>query len=104
ADDVIRDFHVTGVQTCALPILQPHSPAAYARTLQQQAHEFAPFNLLLGDRQQLWYLSNYPHWRCEPLPAGLYGLSNAALNTAWSSEERRVGDQCGASTASGPKR
>lgn len=62
---------------------QPASPADYARTLQQHAQEFAPFNLLLGDQQQLWYLSNYPHWRCEPLPAGLYGLSNAARNTPW---------------------
>src|SRR5690606_39710008 len=26
AEDGIRDFHVTGVQTCALPILPPHVP------------------------------------------------------------------------------
>src|SRR5690606_5030349 len=62
---------------------QPASPADFAQTPQPQAQEFAPFNLLLGDRQQLWYLSNYPHWRCEALPAGLYGLSNASLNTPW---------------------
>src|SRR5207302_8029674 len=27
AEDGIRDFHVTGVQTCALPISPPSSPA-----------------------------------------------------------------------------
>src|SRR5690606_40056868 len=26
AEDGIRDFHVTGVQTCALPICRDHSP------------------------------------------------------------------------------
>src|SRR5690606_30886018 len=26
AEDGIRDFHVTGVQTCALPICRPHRP------------------------------------------------------------------------------
>src|SRR5690606_40313037 len=29
ADDGIRDFHVTGVQTCALPIFQWHQDNAY---------------------------------------------------------------------------
>src|SRR5207302_4977209 len=28
AEDGIRDFHVTGVQTCALPILRHHQPPA----------------------------------------------------------------------------
>src|SRR5690606_40441565 len=37
AEDGIRDFHVTGVQTCALPILHRHyiamvSPAMYCAT------------------------------------------------------------------------
>src|SRR5690606_39535813 len=29
AEDGIRDFHVTGVQTCALPILVQHSTTAW---------------------------------------------------------------------------
>src|SRR5690606_40641497 len=29
AEDGIRDFHVTGVQTCALPILHPETGAAF---------------------------------------------------------------------------
>src|SRR5690606_40797614 len=31
AEDGIRDFHVTGVQTCALPISDPARPDARAR-------------------------------------------------------------------------
>ena len=40
------------------------------------------FNLLLGDGQALWYLSN----RDGPpraLPPGIYGLSNRSLDTPW---------------------
>src|SRR5690606_41145736 len=33
AEDGIRDFHVTGVQTCALPILQAPVPAVDPRPL-----------------------------------------------------------------------
>src|SRR5690606_40652702 len=29
AEDGIRDFHVTGVQTCALPILMPNHPKSH---------------------------------------------------------------------------
>src|SRR5690606_39527086 len=32
AEDGIRDFHVTGVQTCALPISTPAPPAGVRRT------------------------------------------------------------------------
>src|SRR5690606_41033389 len=40
AEDGIRDFHVTGVQTCALPILQAHpesGAAALARLIPDAA-------------------------------------------------------------------
>ena len=64
------------------------SPQTYAQRLLGCASEFAPFNLLVGDREQLWYLSNYPQLRCELLPAGLHGLSNATLNTPWPKTQR----------------
>src|SRR5690606_40529823 len=41
AKDGIRDFHVTGVQTCALPILAPEGPAIAlptGRTQRVRAH------------------------------------------------------------------
>src|SRR5690606_41208306 len=39
AEDGIRDFHVTGVQTCALPILTPLAPTR--RALFRTFHEGA---------------------------------------------------------------
>src|SRR5690606_40559922 len=44
AEDGIRDFHVTGVQTCALPI-SPHSPRSLAATpgaCAPRPHSFPP--------------------------------------------------------------
>src|SRR5207248_7468338 len=66
AEDGIRDRTVTGVQTCALPILT----AAVQRSLQT----VPPEKLVLG------------------MP--LYGYEWETLNTAVRSEERRVGKEC----------
>ncbi|MCY0965189.1 NRDE family protein [Parathalassolituus penaei] len=63
------------------------SPATYIGQLQQRAHEYGRFNLICGDRQQLWYLRNFPDIRVEQLPAGLYSLSNAELNSPWPKAE-----------------
>ena len=61
-------------------------PRDYARDLAPRAGDYAGFNLLLGDLDSLWYLNNSqpagaggPH-RLEP---GIYGLSNALLDTPW---------------------
>ncbi|RRV09310.1 hypothetical protein EGJ27_05945 [Pseudomonas sp. v388] len=47
-----------------------------------RAAEYTGFNLLVGDAQHLYYLSSV-----EPLPirleSGVYGVSNAGLNTPW---------------------
>ena len=51
-----------------------------------RAHEYAGFNLLVGTVDKLWYLTNsLPPGACKPqrLQPGLYGLSNARLNTPW---------------------
>ena len=40
------------------------------------------FNLLLGDRDSLVYVSNRGRGP-EPLPPGVYGLSNHLLDTPW---------------------
>lgn len=44
--------------------------------------EYAGFNLLIGDRQALWHY-NAQETAPTPLAAGVYGLSNAGLDTAW---------------------
>src|SRR2546426_6067478 len=79
AEDGIRDYKVTGVQTCALPICSSLAAAAGTNTLATSSPQmrFSQFNV----------------------GAGLYVLRVQAVNgsqtSAWGrSEERRVGKEC----------
>lgn len=61
-------------------------PASYLHQVARGAAQYAGFNLLVGSPDSLWYLSNsrrpndsHPR-RLEP---GIYGLSNARLDTPW---------------------
>ena len=55
---------------------------AFAARLAEDAHAYAGFNLLYGDRSSLHYFSNRdPH--SGPLAPGTYALSNALLDTPW---------------------
>src|SRR5436309_15675563 len=69
AEDGIRDFHVTGVQTCALPICQPHDG-------------------LRGAPAELDLRLHAVH----VLPAGSAGRGRGDRDLR--SEERRVGKEC----------
>lgn len=62
-------------------------PEAFLRDLAQRAGDYSCFNLLLGDRQQLWLLNSRTGVP-ERLSAGLYGLSNAGLDTPWPKVEK----------------
>src|SRR5690606_39677279 len=91
AEDGIRDFHVTGVQTCALPI-----------SMKTPGSRFLPW---LGTRSQLGFVSGAPSSsamesiracrRCgevkggKPSPQEQAGTEKGELRR---SEERRVGD------------
>jgi uncharacterized protein with NRDE domain len=61
----------------------------YLEQVQKRSHEYAGFNLLLGDAKNLWYFSNSVSGDSkspqEPraLEPGVYGLSNARLDTPW---------------------
>ncbi len=44
--------------------------------------EYAGFNLLVGTRDELWHF-NANHTEPTQLKAGVYGLSNAGLDTPW---------------------
>ena len=63
----------------------PLPPAEYLRTI--TAESYAGFNLLVSDATSLAYLSNRGGGLHE-LPAGIYGLSNATLDTPWEKVER----------------
>jgi uncharacterized protein with NRDE domain len=58
------------------------TPQTYLAQVHPQADEYNGFNLLVGDRDGLYYYSNYEH-RIRQLPSGVYGLSNHLLDTPW---------------------
>lgn len=58
-------------------------PAAdFARRVTNEGERYGGFSLLVMDRDSLWFASN----RSEspvPVPTGVHGLSNRALNASW---------------------
>jgi uncharacterized protein with NRDE domain len=56
------------------------SPADYCRGLPTE--EFTGYNALVSDLETLWWTSNWAG-AALPLDAGIYGVSNAALDTPW---------------------
>lgn len=58
------------------------SPEAYLVELAGNLQHYSGFNLLVGDAHELWYFNSHTGVP-EQLSAGVYGLSNAALNTPW---------------------
>lgn len=61
-------------------------PQAFLRDLLVHADDYAGFNLLVGTVDTLWYLTNSvdrDERTPQCLPPGLYGLSNARLDTPW---------------------
>ncbi|NOR35398.1 MAG: hypothetical protein GQ577_01490, partial [Woeseiaceae bacterium] len=60
---------------------------AYLQGLAAHDQDYAGFNLLLGDTSTLGYLTNRGIGVRE-LPPGIYGLSNATLDSSWDKVER----------------
>jgi uncharacterized protein with NRDE domain len=63
-------------------LLSNASPGQYLETLQQDREHYTGFNLICGDWQALHYYSNRSG-SAQPIPIGIHGLSNSALNTPW---------------------
>lgn len=61
------------------------APAQYLGTINED--DYAGFNLFVTDGASLAYLSNRGG-SLQELPAGIYGLSNATLDTPWEKVER----------------
>ena len=67
------------------------SPGEYLRRIAEKADRYAGFNLLIGDAHSLWYFTNSlraDQHQPRPLQPGIYGLSNARLDTPWPKVER----------------
>jgi len=75
--------------------LESHQEAGeFAAELRAGRADYAGFNLVVGDipsGQWAWMTNRAPAnpasdracWHAQPLPPGIYGLSNAALDTPW---------------------
>lgn len=63
------------------------APAGYARSLASRAASYPGFNLIAGDRRELWYVTNRGG---DPLAIapGVHALSNHVLDTPWPKVER----------------
>src|SRR5256885_10638651 len=89
AEDGIRDYKVTGVQTCALPILDPVDPSA---TLKLDAELLASFP---EGYRHLAYLQSKIGF---PVRKGLPGLKGASVEKiyaegkAWLAGSEKPGD------------
>jgi uncharacterized protein with NRDE domain len=66
----------------------PAATPRYLQELEPTAAAYSGFNLLLADRESLWYVSNRADRFAQPLPPGIYGLSNELLDTPWPKLQR----------------
>ena len=62
-------------------------PHAYLAELAPRGGEWNGFNLLAGDAEGVWWLSNRAVGPV-PIPPGVHGVSNALLDTPWPKVER----------------
>ncbi|MGD1842922.1 MAG: NRDE family protein [Thermonemataceae bacterium] len=62
-------------------------PLKYLMRMQFRAAEYNGFNLILGDKEDLFYYSNYERI-IKKMDAGIFGLSNHLLDTPWPKVER----------------
>jgi uncharacterized protein with NRDE domain len=72
-------------------------PVDYVAALAGDAAHFNGFNLLVGDREQLvWYTNRETadQRNGKPLAPGIYGLSNAMLDTPWPKVVRTKAQLC----------
>ena len=58
------------------------SPINYLEHVKSIGHQYKGYNLLVGDRSELYYYSNRGN-NIEKLKPGVYGLSNHLMDTPW---------------------
>src|SRR5258706_9375251 len=83
AEDGIRDWSVTGVQTCALPISFAHKGGVHVSAVSRHAATYEHIDpSIVGNARRI-------------LVSELSGKSNVLMKSkALRSEERRVGKEC----------
>lgn len=68
-------------------LINNDSPEEYLKKVHAHASEYNGFNLLAGNPDELFYLSNYKSG-IQKLESGIYGLSNHLLDTLWPKVEQ----------------
>ena len=63
-------------------LLGQQGPAEYIDKMDREAGKYNGFNLIIGDKGQLYWYSNHGHG-VRLLGPGIYGLSNHLLDTPW---------------------
>lgn len=71
---LVRDF-----------LLHADSTSDFIAALAPRASRYAGCNLMLSDRERLWWWSNHGN---RELPPGVYGVSNTPLDQEWPKVER----------------
>src|SRR5690606_39868314 len=93
AEDGIRDFHVTGVQTCALPIC-----TEFRITVKNiLTPSWIPVYRTIPRKLPVATIEKRPHSTATGMPIAnlLFAISSTSkLNRRRRSEERRVGKEC----------
>ncbi len=64
------------------------SAPEYLERLATTAADYGRFNLLLSAGGELYFASNYPQFRQQPLAPGLHSLSNGNLDAPWPKTQR----------------
>src|SRR5690606_40927273 len=93
----IRDFHVTGVQTCALPIFQARNQASQANTaVAGNAENVSAVKGLIGAETALTGAMGRFFALAEAYPdlKSQGNMGQLMEELASRSEERRVGKEC----------
>src|SRR5437660_8027960 len=93
AEDGIRDGHVTGVQTCALPIFQRQVGVGIMLETTYNIHD-TNANLALNGQMYLYTADTFHSMSINGTAISPGTYSFAQLHSAYRSEERRVGKEC----------
>ncbi len=84
----VREPHVTTPAPCSRGLLprryleEEIDDQHFASLLYQTKYQYLGYNLLFGNSKRLYYYSNRLD-RLDTLAPGIYGLSNAQLDTPW---------------------
>ena len=59
------------------------APPDYVAEVADRGGEMNGFNLLVGDKDDVWWISNRAPELAAPVEPGIHGISNALLDTPW---------------------